>query len=149
MGDVEPSRFKIDFRSDVRKSEDLLGKSSQTMRENLNTFTSYPYIVGCSPMNNSNTETSLTNHPIFESNILIRCHPEDMYKTLVQIYDDKKPFDKKQEITLDFETYHAVVSLDRRSTEEQEQNRFVVVTLVKPDDSHKLVKLPFPGTTCN
>ena len=120
MGDVEPSRFKIDFRSDVRKSEDLLGKSSQTMRENLNTFTSYPYIVGCSPENGNTTETSLTNHPVLKSFILIRCHPEDRKKTLVQIYDDKKPFDKKQDITLDFETYYAKVSLDRRSTEEQE-----------------------------
>ena len=89
------------------------------MRENLNTFMSYPYIVGCSP-ENIPAETSLTNHPVLESNILIRCHPEDMYKTLVQIYDDKKPFDKKQEIVLDFETYYAVVSLDRRSTDEQE-----------------------------
>ena len=118
MGDVEPSRFKIDLRSDVRKSEDLLGKSSQTMRENLNTFTSHPYIVGCSPY--SATEASLTNHPLLKSIILIRRHPEDINKTLIQVYGDQKPFGMKQEITLDFETYHAVVSLDRRSTEEQE-----------------------------
>ena len=88
------------------------------MRENLNTFKSYPYIVGCSPDNA--TEACLTNHPVLESNILIRKHPEDIDKTLFQIYDDKKPFYRKQEITLSFKTYHAVVSLDRRSNEEQE-----------------------------
>ena len=100
------------------------------MRENLNTFRSHPYIVGCSPINDGATEASLTNHPVFQSFILIKKHPEDKSKTLFEIYDDKKPFDKKQEIVLDFKTYYAVVSLDRRSSEEQESNRFVIVTLV-------------------
>ena len=92
---VGPSRHKIDERSDTRKSEDLLGKSPQTMRENLNTFRSHPYIVGCSPINDSPTVASLTHHSVFQSNILIKRHPEDKQKTLVEIYDDKKPFDKK------------------------------------------------------
>ena len=120
------------------------------MRENLNTFRSHPYIVGCSPINYSATEASLTSHPVFQSFILIKKHPEDKSKTLVEIFDDKKPFDKKQEIVLDFPTYNAVVSLDRRSTEEQKANRFVVVALVERDGrTHKFVKFQFPGITCN
>ena len=72
------------------------------------------------------------------------------YFTLVEIYDDKKPFDKKQEIILDFKSYYAAVSLDRRSSEEQESNRFVIVALVASDGrTHEFVKIPFPGTTCN
>ena len=96
------------------------------------------------------TEASLTHHPVLKSIILIRRHPEDINKTLVAIYEDKKPFDKKQEIVIDFETYYAVVSIDRRSSEEQDLNRFVTVALVKPDmRTHKLVRLPFSGTTCS
>ena len=48
---------------------------------------------------------------------------------MVKIYDDKKPFDKKQEIALNFETHNAIVSLDRRSAEKQTENRFVIVAL--------------------
>ena len=50
---------------------------------------------------------------------------------------------------LDIKTFLVVASLDRRSTEEQEMNRFVVVGLVSDDTrSYKLMKLPFFGTTC-
>ena len=66
FGSIQPSRHKIDYRSDVRKSEDLAGKSPQTMRVNLKTFRSHPHIVGCSSesMVGGTTETSLTNHPV-------------------------------------------------------------------------------------
>ena len=141
--------MKIDLRSDFRKSEDLLGKSSQTMRENLNTFTSHPYILDCSPEGDGVPYASLTHHPVLKSIIQIKMHPEDSNKTLISIYDDRKPFDKKQEIVLDFPAYKAIVSLDRRSTEEQESNRFVVFALVASDNTHKFVKFQFSGTTCN
>ena len=119
------------------------------MRENLNTFNSHPYIVSCSQENKGTTDASLTYHQVLKSIILIRRHPE-INKTLVQIHEDKKPFDKKQEIVLDFETYHAVVSIDRRNSEEQVLNRFVIVALVKDDArTHILARLPFPGTSCN
>ena len=118
------------------------------MRANLNTYKSQPHILACNPENDCATETSLTHHPVIKSIFLIRRHLEDRSKTLVQIYDDKKPFDKRQKIILNYRIYHAVLSLDRRSAEEQEANRFVVAVLVKSDNSHKLVKLTFSGTTC-
>ena len=72
---VEPSRHKIDFRSEILKSEDLHGKSKQTMRENLNTFRSHPHIVACSPTKGG--EASVTHHSVLKSIILIRRHPEN------------------------------------------------------------------------
>jgi hypothetical protein len=99
---------------------------------------------------NYSTDASLTQHPILGAIILIMRHPDDGYKTLVKIYSNKKPFEKKQEVVIDFESYNAIVSLERRSSEEQENNRFIVFSLKKPgEDSHKLVKVPFQGNTCN
>ena len=80
-------------------------------------------------MNYGFSLASLTHHPVLKSIILIRAHPKGTKKTLVKIFADRKPFDKKQEIVLDFLTYHAIETLDRRSTEEQETNRFVVIAL--------------------
>ena len=79
-------------------------------------------------------------------------HPDDMCKTLVKIYSNKKPFEKKQEIVIDFESYNAIVSLERRSSDEQDINRFIVFALVKPGSglrNHKLVKVSFQSNTCN
>ena len=61
------------------------------------------------------TDASLTHHPNLGAIILIMRHPDYRYKTLLQIYSNKKPFGKKQEVVIDFESYNAIVSLDRRS----------------------------------
>ena len=77
-------------------------------------------------------------------------HPDDMNKTLLKIYSNKKPFEKRQEVVIDFESYNAILSLERRSSEDQDSNRFIVFALIKPDDdSHKLFKVQFQGITCN
>ena len=146
---VIPSRAIIDNRSTNRKNDDLLGKAPQTTKEDLNSFRSFPFIVDCIPRNYA-TDASLTQHPILGAIILIMRHPDNRWKTLLKIYSNKKPFEKKQEVVIDFESYYAIVSLERRSSEEQDSNKFIVIALIKDDlRNHKLVKVSFQGTTCN
>ena len=66
--------------------------------------------------------------------MLITKYPDFSYKkTLLQIYENKKPFKKLQEVEIDFESQGTIVSLDRRSTIEQDSNRFIVLALTKPE----------------
>ena len=81
FADVDPARVTVDMRTENRKSQDLQGKSPQTMRANLKIFRSHPYIVSCGPMNDGVSEASLTHHPVLKSIILIRRHPVDFNHT--------------------------------------------------------------------
>jgi hypothetical protein len=42
-------------------------------------------------------------------------HPREGNKTLAQCLSDEPPYKMKQEITLDFDTFRATVSTERRS----------------------------------
>ena len=96
------------------------------------------------------TDASLTHHPALEIIMLIMRHPDDPCKTLIKIYHNKKPFERKQEVEIDSESHNSIVSLDRRSSIEQAMNRFLVLVLIKPDQmNHELMKIPFLGTTFN
>ena len=81
--------------------------------------------------------------------MLIMKHPESIYKTLVRFFNDKT-FEIMQDIVLDIQTYYAIVSVDRRSQQDQETNRFIVLDLVCNDlISNKLAKLNFKENKCN
>ena len=72
--------------------------------------------------------------------MLVMSYPLNTDKTLVQFFDDKT-FKLEQEAVLEIETYNAVVSLDRRSQQDQHTNRCIDLGLVRGDFSNKLVKL--------
>ena len=77
-------------------------------------------------------------------------HPKNINKTLVQVFNDKAPFKKKQDVIIGAESYNYIVSVDRRNQKEKEANRFIVVALIGEDGkSHKLLKLQFFGNNCN
>ena len=107
----------IDLRNHEHKSDDLQGKSSNTMNENSGFIISKPHIVSCTSRENIVTLVSLTHHPMLNSIILIMKNPQDRSKTLIRIFNDKRPYDKKQEIIYDIESYYSISSIDRRSND--------------------------------
>ena len=54
-----------------------------------------------------------------------------------------------KQIILDFDSYRAGVSIDRRSEIDQKTNKMLVLALMQQDGSGKLAKLPFNGDKCN
>ena len=112
-------------------------------------FTELPRIDECIEMGEP-TEASLTHQKVFHSIMLIMLHPKFRNKTLIRLFDDKS-FDHKQDIVLDIniETYYAIVSVDRRSQQDQDTNRFIVLGLRRPGGSNKLVKLNFIENECD
>ena len=76
-------------------------------------------------------------------------HPQEDKKTLAICLSDEPPYETKQEITLDFKTYRATVSIERRSLQAQNNKRFIILGLISYNGTnHKLAKLNFEGTTC-
>ena len=118
----------IDFRNTERKKDDLLGKSSQFMKENLKTFNSQPHIVSYLEDHDA---PLLIHHQIYESIIMISPHLKSN-KILFQVFSDKKPYDKKQEFFIESpaKATYSIVSIDRRSIEEQENDKFLIFALV-------------------
>ena len=82
------------------------------------TFRSPPHIVSCNDLFGIPTRASLTHHEIFEAIIMIRNHPKDINKTLLEIHSDKKPFDIKHKVIIDLGSSEKIVSIDRRSEQE-------------------------------
>ena len=83
----------FDFRKEERKLNDLIGKPTRSLNEDLGIIRSSPYIISCTPRVECNP--SLTHSKILEAMVLIVKHPKEKAKTLVQVFDDKKPFEKK------------------------------------------------------
>ena len=79
------------------------------------------------------SQPSLTHQPILKSIVLIIRHPLYWDETLIQFTNEKKPFKLKQELALNFSTYNAIVSVDRRSLFEQRTNIFIVLGLSRGD----------------
>ena len=119
----------IDFRNTERKTDDLLGKSSQFMKENLKTFNSQPHIVSYLEDHDA---PSLIHHQIYESIIMISIS-RNSDEILFQVFSDKKPFDKKQEYFIEYSANHSIISVERRSIEEQENDKFSIFALVEPE----------------
>ena len=96
-------------------------------------FTELPRIDECIEMGEP-TEASLTHQKVFHSIMLIMKHSSFSNKTLIRFFDDKS-FDHKQDIVLDIniKTYYAIVSVDRRSQQDQDTNRFIVLGLRSND----------------
>ena len=96
------------------------------------------------------SEASLTHQKVFHSIMLIMKHANSFDKTLVRFFNDKT-FEIMQDIVLDIETYYAIVSVDRRSQKDQENNRFIILSQARNDGcwSNKLVKLNFEEDKCD
>ena len=77
---------------------------------------SKPYILSCSE--EKHTKPSLSHQPILGAILLIMRHPTEYKKTRINIFDDKKPFDRREEFDIDTESYKAYVSIDRRTNKE-------------------------------
>ena len=111
-------------------------------------FTELPRIDECIEMGGA-TEASLTHQKVFHSIMLIMKHSSFFNKTLIRFFDDKN-FGHRQDVVLNIETYYAIVSVDRRSQQDQETNKFIVLGLKSNDlRSYKLAKLNFVEDKCD
>ena len=55
--------------------------------------------------------------------------PNDKFKTLIAIYNDKEPYHAKQDIKIDFQVYYSTAAVDRRSDKDQKNNMLAIFGL--------------------
>ena len=74
--------------------------------------------------------------------MLIFEQPKDGREAILMIYDDKAPYNLKQEKVIDFPTHRATFSHDYRSNAEQISNKILIIGIINPQDN-VLIKLYF------
>ena len=67
--------------------------------------------------------------------------PNDRFKILIAIYNDKEPYDAKTEIKIDLRVSYATAAVDRRSDQDQKNNMYAIFGLSDHDKSNKLVRV--------
>ena len=128
---VEAARFVLENKTEKPKEDDESNSFKNTLNEKIRTFSELPRIEECFDMREP-TEPSLTHQKVFHSIMLIMHHPVIDDKTLVRFFNDKN-FDYEQDVVLDVDAFYAIVSLDRRSQQDQETSRFIVLALKTND----------------
>ena len=103
-------------------------------------YSSPQTIVSCVPRGDA---TAPSLHHCANMKLILNIHrdPEDDNKTKLTVYYDEQPYKVKQEIKIDFKIYHATCATDRRSGNDQSQNKIAVFGFNALDDSNTLVKI--------
>ena len=83
----------------------------------MNLFATRPKIAACVEMGEP-TEPSLWYSEALELFIMIYRCPKDKKETQIKIYADEAPYKLKLDKIIEFNTYWAIHSLDRRSVSE-------------------------------
>jgi len=88
------------------------------------------------------TAPSLHHSDVMHHIMLIYKNPLNGHETIIKFFDDKAPYNLKQEKVVGFPTYWATVAFDYRSLTEQNNNKVIYVGLTyAPNQGNILIKL--------
>ena len=112
------NRMVTDWRTDLRKFEDLRKIVKKTISEKFDLFEAHPDIIH-SVKENIETEPSLAWLPWYESVVVcMRGQNKDhTHETLVAVFNDKRPFQLKNDFYINskFQVNICTQCVDRRS----------------------------------
>ena len=127
--DVVPSKIIKDLRSPKRKKDDLKGVSLTTFKKDIGIYESKQSILFSAAMG-GDTQPSIHHFKAGEKIILIFRDNEENNIVRLVVYSDKLPFNRSQkDIRCEGSLTWATFAFDRRSTENQEENKFVIAGL--------------------
>ena len=144
--DVKMNRMVTDWRTDLRKFEDLRKIVKKTISEKFDLFEAHPDIIH-SVKENIETEPSLAWLPWYDSVVVcMRGQAADhQHETLVAVFNDKRPFQLKNDfyISSKFQVNICTQCVDRRSKADQDADRFTVICPQDVEGVHSLGRLHF------
>ena len=95
------------------------------------------------------TEPSLYHSEALEVILFLFKNPWNSDQTVVLIHKDKHPFTKLQTAVIPYGSGYATFSIDRRSIDEQREDRSIFVGLTYDNTGrNRVAKLQFEGATC-